>query len=538
MNTHRCPIWLALALALAACSGGSGQAPPDGATAPDGATLDAAPAVDAAGSDPSGATGRAATAICGALFRCCEDDVTDYFAPYRANERLAPFLDRLPPMATLDQASCRAVVEDMLEVVYLGEWVRAVQAGEVEYDAAAFGACTAALDGATCGAGARAALWDATCFGLAPPGGGAEQRSFVRRTRGVGEACSPVRDGIGSVFYGSCDPSAAFCCFTDPARPGCQFPFTADGSARPGVCRAIAATGDACSAAPPFQLCATGASCDASSATCVAPTVADLAIGATCVDAGYNLLGTCVSSWCDVLGTRRCEPLRDDGTACTGADECRSGLCQTTCRPNDVCTGTAPPVDAGMPDGPMPTDAGVPDARVVDAPPADGERCASALDLIAASSPSPLAGYAHRIASGFGASNDYNPLSTGGLPPQCSIVYDARGKERVYAVTLQPGDRLRLRAELPDGRQAAIYLLDTCPGGSWPDLDGTGACGSNEYNAGFCGAIGCEAAALDIRYPATLGGQPTAPATFWVVVDQVGGDASTGFVLDWQRVTI
>jgi len=549
-NPHTKLAWVA-ALALAACSGGSASNPDAAVLPPDAPPTDAGPP-----GDVSTVTARAADAICSALYRCCDDDLVDYFGPFREDDRLIAFRDRLPPTATLDEAGCRAVLHEMLDVVPLGEWVHAAQAGEVTYDDAAFGTCVAALDSASCGPAARAAIWDSTCFAYAPPGGGTEQRRFFHRTRGPGASCAPIRDGIGSVFYGTCDPSVAFCCYSDPTRPGCQFPFAAGGAVRPGTCQAVAGIGQECSPTAPLALCASGNNCDAESATCVAPVTTPLSVGATCVDASYNVLGVCQDSWCDVLGTSRCAAFRDDGAACTGGDECRSGLCRTTCVANDVCSGGPPNTDAGV-DAPLPIDAGV-DAPMVDAPPvdappvdaaldaapaidaapADGERCTSAFDLIGASTASPLAGYTSRIATTFGASNDYNPLSSSGLPPACSVVYDARGKERVYAITLSPGDRLRLRAELTDGRQAALYLLDTCPGGSWPDFDGTGACGSNEYNAGFCGPIGCDHAALDIRYPTMIGGQPAPVATFWVVVDQVGGDASTGFTLDWQRTPL
>jgi hypothetical protein len=172
----------------------------------------------------------------------------------------------------------------------------------------------------------------------------------------------------------------------------------------------------------------------------------------------------------------------------------------------------------------------------VDAPAADGERCATAADLRASSSTSPLAGYTHRIQASFGVSNDYNPYRSASpaLSPSCSFVYDARGRERVYAITLQAGERISLRAELSGGRQAGVYLLDTCPEGSWPDFDASGACGNNEYGVGFCGPVGCDPAALVVTYPAMTGGSPSPPATFWVVVDQVGNDDATGFTLDWR----
>ena len=504
---------LSVMVCLAACGGSSSSAPVPDAASPDGPTA------------PVALSTRAAQAICGALFRCCGADLGTYFGPYRENDRLAAYKDRLPPAAELDEAGCRAVLAPMLDIVPLGDWVSAASAGTVEYDAAAFTTCITALDNAACGEPAREALWDSECLGFAAPDGGEAQRSMFRRTSGVGAACGPIRDGIGAVFYGTCDPTVAFCCYADPAQPGCQFPFEDGGSPRAGQCAAIAAVGEACSVASPFRLCATGNSCDAEGSTCVAPVQAILAVGATCMDNSFNLLGECQDAYCDVLGSKRCEPVRPDGVACWSGEECRSGQCETVCVPLDLCAAqpVAPPVDAGAPMDTSTGDAG-----------GTAEACATAASLVSASVASPLAGYTSRVASAFGATNDYNPLMESGLPPACAFAYDARGREVVYAITLAPGDRLRLRAELVDGKQAAVYLLDACAPVSWPDFDLSGACGSNEFNAGFCGPVGCDPTTLDIRYPLTVNGQATTTATFWVVVDQVGGADSTGFMLDWQ----
>ncbi|MCE9576713.1 MAG: hypothetical protein K8W52_26440, partial [Deltaproteobacteria bacterium] len=220
MQTRRPPLHLAALLALAACSSGSPTKP----------AADAARAIDAATADAPTANvamvpAEAADAICGALFRCCESDQALYFAPYRGNDLLAAFKDRLPPDATLDETSCKAVVKDMLTVVPLGDWVSAAQRGEATFDAAAFATCIGALDTAACGEPMRAALWDSTCLGFAPPGGGAEQRRFFHRDHGVGSTCGPIRDGIGAALFGTCDPTTSFCCYSDPAHPGCQMPY-------------------------------------------------------------------------------------------------------------------------------------------------------------------------------------------------------------------------------------------------------------------------------------------------------------------------
>ena len=87
------------------------------------------------------------------------------------------------------------------------------------FDGAAFTSCVAALDGA-CGAPARAALFDSTCFGFAPPAGGDAQRRMVHRVAGVGAGCAPVRDGVGAAFFGTCDPTAALLLLRRPRALG------------------------------------------------------------------------------------------------------------------------------------------------------------------------------------------------------------------------------------------------------------------------------------------------------------------------------
>ncbi len=475
-------------------------------------------------------TARASAAICGALYRCCDADLADYFAPYRGNDLLAAFKDRLPPAAPLDEPGCRQLVGEMLDIVPLGDWVQAAEHGAVTFDPSAFEACVSALDHATCGAPARDALWDSTCLGFAPPTGGTEQRKAFHRIETTGASCGPIRDGVGAAFYGTCDPTQAFCCYSATGATGCQGGFDHGGTPRAGTCRAVSALGATCSTALPLQLCATGQDCDDATGKCVAPSSTPLANGATCVDASFTILGDCTAGWCDVLGDGTCKARQADGTTCGGGEECESGRCSTTCVPNTVCSGTPKTggVDAGV-DAPTTTPDAPPDGPML----GDGERCATARDLTAASTASPVGGFTGRISGGFGTTDDYNPYKPSNLPPHCSVVYDAKGKDVVYQLVLAPGERFKAHAELADGKQAAIYLLDSCPAATWPDFDASTACGSNEYAVGFCGPVGCDGADLSVLYPTALDGSPTTTKTFWVVIDQVGGADSSGFVVDW-----
>lgn len=552
MTVLRPLLLLLISLPVAACSAGSSGGPdaPDGPDGTPGAP-DARPGdePDADPTPPSLATFRAdaAEAVCGALLRCCDDaDVTEYFAAYAASELLVEFRDRLPPRASLDEAGCRDVVAEMIDVVPFGDWIRAAERGDVAFDAGAFAGCLAALDDAACGAETRAALYDGTCLGFAPPGGGDEQRRMFHRTAGVGASCAPLRDGVGAAFFGTCDPTAAFCCYADADEPGlgCTYPFDGDGAARAGTCAAVSATSAACSSALPLQLCATGASCDPDTQRCVEDGAAALAVGQECVDDGFNLLGDCVDSYCDLLGTSRCEPLKADGQGCSAGYECQGGACAGgACGPLTSCDGVEPTSpDAGVPDAGE-GDAGVPDAAspdaapAPDAPAADGETCGGAFDLFGASAPSAIAGYDHVVTGAFGASNDYNPYEDASpqLPPACSIIYDAGGNDVVYQLVLDPGQTLKMRyAVAPTSVAGGIYLLDACtPSVDWPDHDGSGACGNNEYRSnGYCGYLGCDPLEWTFTYPTVLDGAPTSPRTFWVVVDHLAG-APTGYQLDF-----
>lgn len=195
---------------------GPGPIPGDDAGPEPGPGDDAGPAPgpDAAppGPDPRLATliDEAAAAVCGALFRCCDDgSVNRYFEPYVYNEALEDFVPRLPPRAEVTAETCPALVAEMLTVVPLGRWVDAAERGLVELVPARVDACLDALGTAACGEGVTTALFDATCFWLNPPAGGDEQRTIFARTATEGGACLPLNDGFGGVFFGTCDPDLA-----------------------------------------------------------------------------------------------------------------------------------------------------------------------------------------------------------------------------------------------------------------------------------------------------------------------------------------
>ena len=177
------------------------------------------------------------------------------------------------------------------------------------------------------------------------------------------------------------------------------------------------------------------------------------------------------------------------------------------------------------------------DWRKVAAAGAPTDVCTGAPDLETASRPITGSAFTHRLGGIFGDTDDYNPLSTEGLPPSCiGASPSADGNEVVAEVTLDPGETLELRiSTTPDLGRAAMYLLDTCPEGSWPDDDGSGACGSNEYQQASCSIIQCDPMNFSYTAPTERDGQPvTTPTTYWLVIDSVG--SADSYQIDWRTV--
>lgn len=328
-------VLLALALPLWGCGEPSigGDAPSD-TEAPDTTAED--PDDDETPTGPASASERidqVAIAVCSLAMRCCDaDSLSTYFGFWTSNPNLTELVDGLPPT---DLEACRQDVAALMTEIPLGDWFEAVEDGTVSFNESAFSSCLQDLDAASCGAEAREALFDSECFGQAAPLSGEAGRSFVDRTQTEG-LCTPINDGIGSSFFGTCDPALAFCCYGDSE---CGFPYGEDQSPQEGICQPASGLGEACSPAPPIQVCQSGLSCDASSGTCIALSTDQLNLGEECIDDAWNLLGECVESYCDVLGTGLCEALKADGEACFSPEECTSGACDGTCTPNELCSG-------------------------------------------------------------------------------------------------------------------------------------------------------------------------------------------------------
>ncbi len=357
----------ALAVTVAACAppagtdaGSDASAPVDGSADPDAsAPMDASIPVDSAVADGSTSAdasapvdsavadgnapstdggpgiaidalaGEIAASVCGALFRCCSGptDLATYFAPYVGSSRLDALRMRFPPnvaAGSFTESVCRATLTEAFAITPWADWIAAARAGRVRYDGAQAQACRDTLRGAACGKPVWDALGDARCFGFTP-GTGEDQRRFFARTQTTG-TCSFLRDGVGGIFFGTCDPTQAFCCY-DNGSGRCTVPPITMMPNVTGTCRRASAEGEACTTLPTAQVCRTGLECGGTN-RCVAPRTAALASGANCWTIADGVLGTCsAGEFCNLFGSNRCEPLRADGMTCGGGAQCRSEFC-------------------------------------------------------------------------------------------------------------------------------------------------------------------------------------------------------------------
>ena len=295
---------------------------------------------DAAGDDDDASgvesfLGDVSDAVCDALLGCCSpEDQSVYFAPMSGHGLLAPFVGQMPPNAVLTEASCPDLLASSWDLTPFGDWLRAVDQGAVAFDADAYAECLQTLRAASCGEPVRDALRDSTCFGFNAPLAPDRRSSFVRL--GVdGDGCTPISDGIGAGFYGTCDPTQAFCCYGDGEQ--CGLPYD-DQGAQSGTCRPVSGPGETCSSFGSLQLCATGLECV--NGTCEEPNTSPLAEGDPCIDDAFVLLGECVDSYCDLFGSQVCEPLGALGEGCTSDSECESDSCDAgQCVENTLCSG-------------------------------------------------------------------------------------------------------------------------------------------------------------------------------------------------------
>lgn len=278
-----------------------------------------------------------AQTICAQLTSCCDTSSQEqYFISYAAHSALSEYSSSLPPNAELSSEECPQILSEMLDKTWFGSWDDSLQRGDVSFVDAQYSSCITSLSTATCGESLQNELFNGTCFGFAAPEGGERQRSFFSRTATAGEDCQPIADGLGSLYYGNCNPTESFCCLD--SEEGCA-PFPSIGAV--GVCQTASQEGEACSIESPLQLCATGLDCDYYSNICVSQTTTLLQQGDICYDPSrYEVLGDCEDSWCDLFGTSKCEPLKEDGDECIFPESCSSRFCDSdlsTCTPNNFC---------------------------------------------------------------------------------------------------------------------------------------------------------------------------------------------------------
>lgn len=280
----------------------------------------------------------ASRGVCEALTRCCDGESQKlYFDPWRTMEDLAAYAANMPTDEPLGYDECVSLMEDVLPIVWLGSWLERVEAGEVGFNGEAAGTCLADLENATCGEELQNAIFDSNCFGSSAPYGGDETRKIFERTNQAGDSCQPIRDGFGGLYYGSCDPTNAFCCVSDDALDGGCTPYPPLGSA--GTCQTAGQEGDSCKDLP-LQLCRTGLVCDFDTSICTKEEWEILSAGDLCME-GADYLGACEDSYCD-FDAKTCLSLLENNESCTFGFECASAWCDqdtNVCIDNPICVG-------------------------------------------------------------------------------------------------------------------------------------------------------------------------------------------------------
>jgi hypothetical protein len=271
---------------------------------------------------------------CRLLKECCESQyINQYFFTIQNSTSYPDELkSKLPPNQPLGD-DCEIVLTQTLTIAPFGDWVKGVKENLIEYLPDQARICLDQMGNAQCGLESYHALFDSQCFALAPPSGGENQRKAFDRKGRDGSPCYPIRDGIGSSFFGTCDPINAFCCIADEegkCMPG--------GPEDQGICQAVSVIGEDCQTIP-LQLCQTGLSCDPFSNKCIAEGNRPLMPSERCYE-NFNIIGECIDSYCDVSASNLCQPFIEDGQNCTDSFSCRTGSCNDgICGPILFCTG-------------------------------------------------------------------------------------------------------------------------------------------------------------------------------------------------------
>jgi hypothetical protein len=281
-------------------------------------------------------TEKASKGICEALTRCCDTESQKlYFDPFRDNEGLADWAPMMPTDEPIDYDSCVELLNGIFPKIWLGSWLQRAESDEVTFQADAAETCLTNLNNAECGEEIQNTLFDPTCFGSAAPYGDNEQRLIFSRIATAGDSCQAIRDGFGGLYFGSCDPTVAFCCIAEDALEGGCSPYPSLDT--PGTCQRASQLGEACNDLP-IQLCRTGLVCNNEIGLCEEEQWDEIQIGEPCME-GANYLGACINSYCD-FSTQLCEPIKENEESCTYGFECQSGWCEQTkweCIDNPIC---------------------------------------------------------------------------------------------------------------------------------------------------------------------------------------------------------
>ena len=277
---------------------------------------------------------RIAISTCGAINRCCNDGEIDLFWSSISNHpRFEEINATLPPQTPYDPDNCEETVERAYDVAPFGDWIDAVDRGLASYDANAATTCLNALDAAACGQDLINTLYDGTCFAFQPPV--SRNRNAFDRLGNIGDQCLSIADGAAGTFYGTCDPTNAWCA----TEVDDQKRITAAGAL--GTCVAAAQINEPCGLFPSATICARGSSCSVDGICEDTERVGTAMLGEPCFNTmTFTTLATCEVSYCDMTGTGHCEALKVNDDACIASYECLSGNCiEAVCSARSYCGG-------------------------------------------------------------------------------------------------------------------------------------------------------------------------------------------------------
>jgi len=264
-----------------------------------------------------------------------------FFGALGNDERLGQIADLLPPNAPFDADTCPTTLTSAYRTLPFGPYIEAVRRGLINFDQDAAETCLEELESVGCGSDFSEVFFSGRCFGFSPPIG--VDRVVFQRMGQVGEPCTGIPDGYAGGFYGTCDTNVSWCATVSESGGKNVTPL-----GQMGTCVPTATEGQPCGfmvvGGFTVEVCTRGLECtfdpETSRDSCQQVSRPAIEVGQPCYENG--LLGYCDDGWCDMFGSRMCEPHLAAGESCevTAQEACRTGVCKDNiCSDRLFCGG-------------------------------------------------------------------------------------------------------------------------------------------------------------------------------------------------------